>query len=210
MWARHYQRLDALAEKVFHTGGKSSKVSRRPLRRVQRRLRRAFWQRWHRINQRAHIDIDGGGGVSHLADIGVCAGTVCWLCSVSQLRPPRPAHRPCNTPISRVRPLVGFVGNHHKQHVGAHVAPVLSAASFMRAAVRAAAGCCSSRSRIRDRRIWRRIPSRVALPGADHFIGTDGCGLTRQSFMVKVTEIAFGAQRSRRTCVFGQVVVATQ
>lgn len=85
------------------------------------------------------------------------------------------------------RRLVGFVGDHHEQHIGPHVAAGFSAACIMRAAVGAKAvgvltplpkQSCSPHAG------GEAIPASLC-PAQITFIGCDGRGLTRQSFMVK-------------------------
>ncbi|KJQ42619.1 hypothetical protein VE19_15395, partial [Enterobacter hormaechei] len=75
-----------------------------------------------RANQGAHVDIDGRRRVGHLANVGVRAGAGILLALLGQ-----PAQRfviravLVSFPFG-ARGVIGFVGNHHKQHVGAHVA----------------------------------------------------------------------------------------
>ena len=217
MGAALHQRLDALAE-GFHTGEEIIEGQQNALCAgyggdfVEHSGNAGIGS-----NQRAHIDIDGGGGVSHLADVGVRAGAGILLALLGQ---PAQGFLVGAVLVSfpfGARGVVGFVGNHHKQYVGAHVAPGFVGSLFhaRRGGGESGRGVNAfPAAEVKVGVFGGEFHPRVALPGADHLhrhrrLRADAAVVHGEEVTF---EIAFAGapEIAQDLHVFGQVVVATR
>ena len=217
MGAALHQRLDALAE-GFHAGEEVIKGQQDAFRPgngchfVQHPGDAGV-----RADQRAHVDIDRGGRVGHLANVGIRPGAGVLLALLGE-----PAQGLLVGAVLIALPfgacgLVGFVGNDHKQHVGAHVAPGFVGGLFHARGGRGEGGRRVNpftEAEVEVGVFRRELHSRVALPGANHLhrhrrLRADAAVVHGEEVTL---EIAFAGtpQIAQDLHVLGQVVVATR